>query len=225
MFLRGDEMIKTVVYDLYGTLFDINSVNEICEKLFPGNGDRIAKAWRYKLIEYTHVRQLVDEYKPFSKVIRDSLEYVLSRNDFDYSLRDINECMAAYNRLALFSEVQSTLKELSEVDQIIFSNGNKDMIEQVLDYSNINHYFKFILSLEEFGVYKPDANGYVLLEESIPYDKNKVLFVSSNKWDIVGAQKYGFQTAWVNRNFSDFEYIEVKPDFECQSLYSIKDLL
>lgn len=222
---RGDEMIKTVVYDLYGTLFDIDSVREKCEKLFPGNGDRIAKAWRYKLIEYTHVRQLVDEYKPFSKVIRDSLEYVLSRNDFDYSLKEINECMAAYNQLTPFPEVTHTLKDLSEVDQIIFSNGNKDMIEQVLDNSNITNYFKFILSLESFGVYKPDSNGYALLEENIPYNKDEVLFVSSNKWDIVGAQKFGFQTAWVNRNFSDFEYIEVKPDFELQSLYSIKDLL
>ncbi|WP_241959252.1 HAD hydrolase-like protein [Mammaliicoccus sciuri] len=99
------------------------------------------------------------------------------------------------------------------------------MIEQVLDNSNIINYFKFILSLEEFGVYKPDSNGYPLLEENISYNKDEVLFVSSNKWDIVGAQKFGFQTAWVNRNFSDFEYIEVKPDFELQSLYSIKDLL
>lgn len=222
---RSDDMIKTLVFDLYGTLFDINSVQGKCEKLFPGNGEKIAKAWRHKLIEYTHVRQLVDQYKPFSKVIKDALEYVLDRNEFDYSLKDIHECMEAYDRLTVFPEVSQTLNEMTRVDKVIFSNGNREMIEKVLVHSNIENSFKYILSLEEFAMYKPNSNAYMLLEEKVECEKNEVLFVSSNKWDIVGAQKFGFQTAWINRNFSEFEYIEVEPDYEFQSIYGVKDLL
>ena len=218
-------MIKTVVFDIYGTLFDINSIQEKCEKLFPGNGEKIAKAWRHKLIEYTHVRQLVDQYKPFSKVIKDSLEYVLDRNDFDYSLSDVNECVEEYYRLQVFPEVTQSLNDISHIDKVIFSNGNQEMIQKVLKHSNIDSSFKHILALEEFGMYKPNSNGYVLLEERIPYEKQEILFVSSNKWDIVGAQKFGFKTAWINRNFSEFEYIEVEPDFEFQSIYGVKNLM
>lgn len=218
-------MIKTVVFDLYGTLFDIDSVSAKCEKLFPGNGEKIAKAWRQKLIEYIHVRQLLHQYKAFSLVIKDSLEYVLERHEFDYSIKDINECIEAYDMLEPFNETVQVLNSIVEYDKVIFSNGNKEMIEALIDYSEVENNFKSIISLEEFSLYKPDPNSYELLHEQLNLDKNEILFISSNKWDIIGAQNFGYQTAWVNRYYSEFEHIDAKPDYEFQNLFGLKSIL
>lgn len=218
-------MIKTIVFDLYGTLFDVESVKHKFEKQFPGNGDKIAKNWRQKLIEYIHIRQLVQQYKPFSLVLSDSLEYVLERNGYDYSLNDIKSGVEEYKRLDTFNELNELFGSIREYRKVIFSNGNRNMIHTLLHHAEMENEFDDIVSLEEFGVYKPDSNSYKLLQEKLKQNQEEVLFVSSNKWEIIGAQNYGYKTAWINRNFSEFEYIDVKPDYEFQTLYGLKTIL
>lgn len=218
-------MIKIIVFDIYGTLFDINSLREDCEKVYPGNGEKIAKAWKYKLIENIHVRQLVDQYKPFSSVLCDALEYVLDRKDFDYTVKDIQTCVKGYEQLEIFPEVQHVLKEWNDIDKVIFSNANKQMIDALLKQAAIDTYFKDIIPLEGYGMYKANGNSYKILIEQLNVKKDEVLFISTNKWDIVSAQKFGFQTAWINRHLSEFEYLEVQPNYEFQSLYGLKEVL
>lgn len=218
-------MIKAIVFDIYGTLFDIDSVKNKCEKLFPGNGEKIAKAWRQKLIEYIHVRQLVNQYKPFSLVVKDSLEYVLDRNEYDYDSEDVSECVNKYNKLEAFPETEQVLNQLENIDKIVFSNGNEEMILTVLEHAHIEDKFKHIVALEEIGLYKPDSNSYKYLYEKLDLNKEDILFVSSNKWDIIGAQNFGYKTAWINRYLTEFEHIDVEPDYEYQTLYGLISLI
>lgn len=213
-----------VVFDLYGTLFDIESVKNQCEKLFPGHGEKIAKAWNRKIIEYIQIRQLVNKYKDYRLVVKDALEYVLEKNEFDCTNKKIAQCMEAFDHLDAFSSVTIALNAISKEDKYIFSNGNKKMIENVIRHSELNNDFSDIIAIEGMGVYKPSPQSFDILQNKLPELKDDILYVSSNKWNIIAAHDFGYKTAWINRTFIGLEHFDITPDYEFQSFTGLLNL-
>ncbi|WP_062514529.1 haloacid dehalogenase type II [Halobacillus sp. KGW1] len=216
-------MIKALVFDAYGTLFDVYSVRKACNDLFPDKGDAISQTWRSKQLEYFFLRQLFERYKPFDEITRDSLRYACKENGVTLSKEDESRLMEAYLELALFEEVEEVLKDLSEKQLVVFSNGSENMIAPLVDQSRIQPYIDSVISADEIKQYKPTPAAYNHALERLGVSREEVLFMSSNPWDILGAKSFGFRTAWINRNELPEEELDIQPDSIYSDLSGIKE--
>lgn len=206
--------IKTYVFDAYGTLFDVFSVTEKCEELFPGNGNTISQTWRKKQLEYSYLRQMMGKYRPFSEITRDALRFAVAEANQELSTHDQEVLLDAYRKLKVYEEAPQVLKELNEqgVTLAIFSNGSHDMLDPLVEQSSLSGLIDYIISADDVKQYKPTPASYTHVLDTLEIKRDNVLFMSSNGWDISGAQSFGFHTAWINRKEQPVEELNLVPN-------------
>lgn len=211
---------KTILFDAYGTLFDVHTVIETCDKLYPERGESISHLWRLKQIEYAMQYQLMGRYVDFYTLTNQSLKYAAEANGIDLTEHEEKVLMSAYMKLNVYDEVKEVLAYLKEKGYrlAIFTNGPKHMIDPLVSYHHMNHLFEDVISVDEIKQYKPTMASYHYAKNKMNAKREEVLFLSSNTWDIAGAKNYGFATAWVNRKGNVAEHKELQPNVIIKSL-------
>ena len=214
--------IKAIIFDAYGTLFDVNSAAEKCKDKIGDKWEGFANHWRTTQLEYTWLRSLMKRHKDFWQVTEDSLDKSMKAYEIDSSMR--NELLDLYKILSPFKEVPEVLKSLKEKDfkLAILSNGTPSLLDELVKSNNLENIFDDIFSIEEVGIYKPDSKVYDLPINQYQIQKNEVVFLSANTWDVSGGGNYGYNSIWVNRNNNIFDNLDYQPKLEIKNL---KDLL
>src|SRR5512141_1250831 len=206
--------ISALVFDAYGTLFDVHSVTRLADSLFPGKGAALSAAWRTKQLEYTWLRSLMGKYEDFNRVTRVSLEWALESLGLEADGVAVNSLLDEYRRLAPYPEVGGALARLSEkLPLAILSNGHPEMLQAVVEHNGFEPHFRGgLISVHAAKVFKPSPLVYRLVEERLGVPRSMVGFVSSNGWDAAGAKSFGFRTWWINRRGLPVERLGVRPD-------------
>lgn len=227
--------IKAVVFDAYGTLFDVYSIQVLAEALYPGKGADIAVKWRDKQIEYTRLITQSDphnasgsqHFRPFWELTRLSLEYTLDRLKLERESGQVEKLMQQYAHLTPFKENFAVLQKIKAMSlaTAILSNGSMDMLSSAVASAGMGDVLDHIISVDQIRLFKTAPESYGLVQQTIPVNKNEVLFVSSNAWDALGATWFGFKTHWVNRQGLPFEALTPQPHFSSVDLNSVLDSL
>jgi 2-haloacid dehalogenase len=191
--------IKAVVFDAYGTLYDVQSVADITEDAFPGYGEMITQVWRIKQLEYSWLRSLMGRYQDFAAVTRDSLIYTLRCLGLDYDQATFDRIIDKYLHLDPYPDALAALGALKGRKLAIFSNGSPEMLDALVKNTGLNRLLDAVLSVDAKKIFKPSPQAYALVEEALGVAPPEVLFVSSNPWDAVGAKAFGFKVAWIER--------------------------
>ena len=191
--------IKAVVFDAYGTLYDIQSVATVTEEAFPGHGDIITQIWRIKQLEYTWLRSLMRRYEDFSVVTRESLTYTLRVLGLAHEAVTFDRIMDKYLHLDLYPDALSTLTALKGRKLAILSNGSSDMLNALVRNSGLDRVLDATISVDQKRIFKPAPDAYTLIESKLGARPSEVLFVSSNPWDACGAKAFGLNVAWIER--------------------------
>ena len=217
--------IKAIIFDAYGTLFDVNSAAEKCKNRIGEKWEDFANHWRTTQLEYTWLRSLMNRHKDFWQVTEDSLKKSMEAYKIETSMR--NDLLNLYKVLSPFEEVLETLKSLKEKKYklAILSNGTPELLNELVKTNNLESFFDDIFSIEEVGVYKPDIKVYDIPIKKYGIKKNEVIFLSSNTWDVSGGGNYGYQSIWVNRNKNIFDYLDYKPKNQINSLKGLLDII
>ena len=191
--------IKAVVFDAYGTLYDIQSVAEITEDAFPGYGEIVTQIWRIKQLEYTWLRSLMRRYQDFSHITQDSLAYTLRCLGLQHDRDTFERIMEKYLHLDLYPDARAALAALKGNKLAIVSNGSQDMLNALVKNTGLDRVLDATLSVDPKKVFKPAPDAYTLIEEELGVAPREVLFVSSNPWDACGAKSFGLNVAWIER--------------------------
>lgn len=212
--------LRGVVFDAYGTLFDVYSVGTLAETLFPRAGVRLVERWRETQIDYTRVRTLSGQYVPFSQVTREALRYASARCGVDLQPEHETALMHAYDRLQAFPEAQPALERLRAlgVPTAILSNGDPAMLAGAVGTAGIGGLLDHVLSVDAVRRYKTALEAYGLAPQAFACAVGELMFVSSNGWDACGATWYGFRTIWINRGQLPSDELGVRPHREGRSL-------
>ena len=219
--------ISALVFDAYGTLFDVHSVVRRAESLFPGKGPALSAAWRGKQLEYTWLRSLMERYEDFDRVTASSLDWALESLGLEADEDARRALTDEYRRLEVYPEVPAAIDALARVKPLaILSNGHPDMLEAVVEHNKLRNLFRGgVLSVHKARTYKPDPSVYRLAEDRLGVPRALVGFVSSNGWDAAGARSFGFQAFWVNRSGQPVERLGVRPDAIVRDLAELVRLL
>ena len=217
--------IKAIIFDAYGTLFDVNSAAEKCKDKIGDKWEPFANFWRTTQLEYTWLRSLMKRHKDFWQITEDSLDKSMKAFNIDPKMKD--ELLNLYKILSPFQEVPETLKALKEKNfkLAILSNGTPSLLNELVKSNNLNNLFDDLFSIEEVGVYKPDTKVYDLPVKKYEIKKNEVAFLSANTWDVSGGGNYGFNAIWVNRNNNIFDKLDYKPNNEIKNISEIIDII
>jgi len=205
-------MVKALVFDAYGTLFDVRSVLSRCEEVFPGHGSNLTGLWRTKQLEYTWLRSLMGKYEDFWQVTQDGLVFACRSLGLAASQDQIDHLMEAYLRLSPFPEIAAALEVLSTVPCSILSNGSPKMLYSVVRNAGLEGRFQHILSVDEVRTYKPSPTVYQLAESHLGIRREDIGFVSSNCWDVAGGKAFGFEAYWLNRQEAPAEVLGFEAD-------------
>ena len=210
--------IKAIIFDAYGTLFDVNSAAEKCKDQIGDKWEGFANFWRTTQLEYTWLRSLMKRHKDFWKITEDSLDKSMKAFNIDPSMKD--ELLNLYKVLSPFKEVPEVLKNLKEKNfkLAILSNGTPDLLNELVKSNNLDNVFDNLFSIEQVGIYKPDSKVYDMPINKYRIEKNEVAFLSANTWDVSGGGNYGYQSIWVNRNKNIFDNLDYKPNSEIKDL-------
>ena len=217
--------IKAIIFDAYGTLFDVNSAAESCKNRIGDKWEAFANYWRMTQLEYTWLRSLMKKHKNFWEITEDSLDKSMNVFNIDNSMR--KELLNLYKILSPFEEVPSTLKQLKEKKYklSILSNGTPELIKGLVKSNNLGEYFEDTFSVEEVGIYKPDSRVYEIPIKKYSLKKKEMIFLSSNTWDVSGAGNFGYNTVWVNRNQNIFDKLDYKPNREINNLSELLSII
>jgi 2-haloacid dehalogenase len=223
--------IKAVVFDAYGTLFDVYSIQVLADSLYPGQGADISVKWRDKQIEYTRLITQSDPhntsgsqyFRSFWEVTRLSLEYTLDRLKLDRASGQIEKLLQQYAHLTPFKENLAVLQKIKSMGltTAILSNGSMDMLTSAVKSAGMQDVLDHIISVDPIRLFKTSPESYGLVQQTILINKDEVLFVSSNSWDALGATWFGFTTHWVNRQGLPFEALSPQPHFSGADLNSV----
>jgi 2-haloacid dehalogenase len=226
--------IKAVVFDAYGTLFDVYSIQALAEELYPSHGADIAVKWRDKQIEYTRLITQSDPhsstgsqyYQPFWELTKLSLEYTLDRLKLDRSSGQVQKLMDQYAYLTPFPENLDVLLKIKGMGltTAILSNGSPEMLASAVKSAGMESVLNHVISVDPIRLFKTSPESYGLVQQTIPVNKDEVLFVSSNAWDALGATWFGFKTFWVNRQNLPYEAIGPRPDYSGSDLTKVIDI-
>lgn len=202
-----------VVFDAYGTLFDVHSVTALAETLFPGSGGEFSQTWRAKQLEYCFLRTMGGRYEDFWEVTRSALQYTAEKLQLNLASDSQDRLMAAYLSLAPFPESLAVLKSIRDLGGklAILSNGNQTMLDHLVRNAGMEGLFTYVLSVDQIKKYKPDPQVYQMACDAFSLPARQINFVSSNGWDVSGAAWFGFSTFWVNRQSSPVERLGVAP--------------
>ena len=217
--------IKAIIFDAYGTLFNVNSAAEKCKNKIGNKWEAFANYWRTTQLEYTWLRSLMNRHKDFWQITEDSLDKSMKAFNIDVLMRE--ELLNLYKVLSPFKEVPETLKTLKEkkFKLSILSNGTPSLLNELVKSNNLDSFFDDIFSIEEVGVYKPNAKVYDIPIKKYNIKKNEVVFLSANTWDVSGGGNYGYEAIWVNRNNNIFDILDYKPKNQIQSLKGLLDII
>ena len=217
--------IKAIIFDAYGTLFDVNSAAEKCKDKIGDKWEGFANYWRTTQLEYTWLRSLMNRHKDFWKITEDSLDKSMKFFKIDNSMR--NDLLDLYKVLSPFSEVKETLNKLKKKDfkLAILSNGTPSLLGNLVKNNNLENIFDDIFSIEEVGIFKPDSKVYELPVNKYNIKKDEILFLSANTWDVSGGGNYGYNSVWVNRNKNIFDNLDYQPLDEIHDLSELLEII
>jgi len=217
--------IKAIVFDAYGTLFDVNSAAEKCKDKIGDKWEGFANYWRTTQLEYTWLRSLMKRHKDFWQVTEDSLDKSMKAFKIDGSMK--NELLNLYKVLSLYPEVKEVLKSLKvkKYKLAILSNGTPTLLNGLIDSNNLDNIFDNVFSIEEVGIYKPDAKVYDIPIKKYQIKNEEIAFLSANTWDVSGGGNYGYNAIWVNRNNDIFDNLDYKPKNEVNNLTQLLDIV
>ena len=223
-------MYKLIAFDAYGTLFDVYSMSQLAEEIFPGNGQALSLMWRDRQIEYTRLVTMSDPnpngskyYLPFWELTIRSLRYVCKRMGLNLSAEAEKRLMDQYAKLTGFEDSLSVLQSIKQknISTAILSNGSREMLATVVESNGLKPYLDKVVTIEDVRLFKTAPQAYELLLKEFPVKKEEILFVSSNAWDALAAKWYGFDVFWVNRQDHPFEEIGENPDYQGSSLTEV----
>ena len=217
--------IKAIVFDAYGTLFDVNSAAEKCKGKIGDKWEGFANFWRTTQLEYTWLRSLMKRHKDFWQVTEDSLDKSMKIFSIDSSMK--NELLNLYKKLSPYSEVKGVLSSLKEKKYklAILSNGTPTLLNELVKSNNLENIFDDLFSIEEVGIYKPDSKVYDMPVKKYQIKVDEIAFLSANTWDVSGGGNYGYNAIWVNRNKNIFDSLDYKPKNEVGDLTQIVDIV
>ena len=216
---------KAVVFDAYGTLFDVNSAAKKCKDKIGSEWESFANFWRTTQLEYTWLRSLMRRHRDFWNVTEDSLDKSMKVYGIDKSMK--NELLDLYKVLSPYPEVNEVLKNLKnkKFKIAILSNGNPTLLNDLVTSNNLNNLFDDLFSVEEVKIYKPDPRVYELPLKKYSIKANQVTFLSANTWDVSGGGNFGYNSIWVNRNNSEFDVLDYQPKIEINNLKQLLDII
>jgi 2-haloacid dehalogenase len=209
---------QALVFDAYGTLYDVHSVIRRCEAFWPGTGTPLSQLWRVKQLEYTWQRSLMRRYVPFSQVTDDALQYACASLGLALDGKQSGALMDEYRKLAVYPDVPDALAAL-RVKKAILSNGSPDMLDPLVEHSGLK--FDAVLSVDEVKVFKPAPEVYQLAVDRLGVAKENIGFVSSNCWDALGAKSFGFRVYWINRAKAPVDRLGFQPDGIVSGLHEV----
>ena len=217
--------IKAIIFDAYGTLFDVNSAAEKCKGKIGDKWEGFANYWRTTQLEYTWLRSLMNRYKDFWKITEDSLDKSMKVFNIDISMR--NELLNLYKKLSPYPEVKKVLNNLKEKNYkiAILSNGTPSLLNELVLSNNLSNAFDDIFSIEEVKIYKPHSKVYNIPINKYQINKDEVAFLSANTWDVSGGGNFGYNSIWVNRNKNIFDNLDYKPKNEIENLTQLLNLV
>ncbi len=215
--------IKAIIFDAYGTLFDVNSAAEKCKDKIGHKWVPFANFWRTTQLEYTWLRSLMKRHKDFWQITEDSLDKSMMVFNIDPKMK--GELLNLYKVLSPFQEVPETLKTLKEkkFKLAILSNGTPSLLNELVKSNNLDNLFDDLFSIEQVGIYKPSSKVYDIPIKKYQIEKNEIAFLSANTWDVSGGGNYGYQSIWVNRNNNIFDNLDYKPNHEIKDLSELLD--
>ncbi len=217
--------IKAIIFDAYGTLFDVNSAAEKCKSKIGDKWENFANYWRKTQLEYTWLRSLMGRHKDFWKITEDSLDKSMAAFEIDSGMK--NELLDLYKILSPYPEVRTTLEKLKEKKYklAILSNGTPSLLNELAESNELKNLFDDIFSIEEVKIYKPSSKVYDIPIKKYDIKKDEVAFLSANTWDVSGAGNYGFNSVWVNRNKNIFDKLDFIPKNEVKNLNQLLDII
>ena len=216
---------KAIVFDAYGTLFDVNSAAEKCKNKIGDKWEMFANYWRTTQLEYTWLRSLMKRHKDFWQVTEDSLDKSMKGFNIDKNMKD--ELLNLYKVLSPYPEVKEVLKNLKKkkFKLAILSNGTSSLLSELVSSNNLNNLFDDLFSIEEVKIYKPDSKVYEIPIKKYDVKAKEITFLSANTWDVSGGGNYGFNSVWVNRNNSHFDNLDYQPKNEIGNLTQLLDII
>ena len=224
--------LRAVLFDAYGTLFDVHSVAVAADALFPGHGERLSLLWRDKQIEYSRLVSMSsgaagDHYRPFAEITQAALRFAALKQGLDLGADAQAVLLDAYRRLAPFAENRAVLATLRErgITTGVLSNGDPQMLAAVVQHAGFANLLQHLISVDACRRYKTDPAAYALGPETLGLAARDILFVSSNAWDAIGATWFGYTTLWVNRSGAPPEQLGTTPHHTGHSLTDVLPLL
>ena len=216
---------KAIIFDAYGTLFDVNSAAEKCKDKIGDKWEGFAGFWRTTQLEYTWLRSLMKRHKDFWKITEESLDKSMRVFNIDNAMR--NELLNLYKTLSLYPEVKEVLDNLKKRNYklSILSNGTPYLLNELVKSNNLENIFDDLFSIEEVGVYKPDSKVYEIPTKKYKINRDEITFLSANTWDVSGGGNYGYKSIWVNRNKAIFDNLDYKPKNEISNLSQLLDII
>ena len=217
--------IKAIIFDAYGTLFDVNSAAEKCKDKIGNKWEGFANHWRTTQLEYTWLRSLMRKHKDFWSVTEESLDKSMKVFKIDSAMKD--ELLNLYKILSPYPEVKEVLNNLKKKNYklSILSNGTPALLNELVKSNNLQNIFDDLFSIEEVGVYKPDSKVYDMPIKKYQINSKEVAFLSANTWDVSGGGNYGYNSIWVNRNKATFDNLDYKPKNEVSDLTQLLDII
>lgn len=219
--------IEALVFDAYGTLFDVHAAVARCESFWPGRGAALSQLWRARQLEYSWQRSLMDRYAPFSAITRDALEYACEALALPLDEQRARALMGEYLNLAAYPDVAAALEALRRRGRqlAILTNGSPDMIEPLVRNRGMEKLFDAVLSVDAVGVFKPAPKVYALAVERLDVAAGAIGFVSANCWDALGAKSFGFRVFWINRPGAPVDRLDFQPDGILRTLGDLPGML
>ena len=217
--------LRALVFDAYGTLYDVHSIGAACEALFPGKGMELSRLWRTKQLEYSWLRSLMGRYEEFESITSDALRFSCRMLDLPMTQPDAAALLQNYRNLALFPEVREALGTLHGRKKAILSNGSPAMLNALVKNTGVADSFDAVISVDELRIYKPWPAVYELVTQHLGVATAEVGFVSSNFWDICGATSFGFRTFWINRSGAPEDELGLHPYRTIERLDQLREFL
>ena len=216
---------KAIVFDAYGTLFDVNSAAEKCKDKIGAKWETFANFWRTTQLEYTWLRSLMKRHKNFWDITEDSLDKSMKVFNIDKNMK--NELLSLYKILSPYPEVKGVLEDLKKKNfkLAILSNGTYDLLNELVESNKLNNLFDDLFSIEEVKIYKPDLRVYELPIQKYKIKSDEITFLSANTWDVSGGGNFGYDSIWVNRHNSVFDILDFQPKNEINNLTQLLDIV
>ncbi len=214
---------KAVVFDAYGTLFDVNSAAERCKDKIGAKWETFANFWRTTQLEYTWLRSLMKRHKNFWDITEDSLDKSMKVFNINKNMK--NELLSLYKILSPYPEVKGVLEDLKKKNfkLSILSNGTPDLLNELVENNKLNNLFDDLFSIEDVKIYKPDPSVYELPVKKYRIKSGEITFLSANTWDVSGGGNFGYNSIWVNRHNSVFDILDFEPKNEINNLTQLLD--